>query len=521
MKVISTYAGHESSISIYDNGKITVIELDKFTGEKYFSLGKVPPVEQCEIIEQALATVDIENKFDLWINGSYEKRRNGVLDPKKMINIINAERSIHGPGHHMCHAHCAFWQSPFHKAYLISSDGGGNDGYFNIYHCNRKQGPLADEQIDRFDLGTFYGLISSLIPQVSKTTSWFFDLAGKSMALSTILDLPVEKEIIEAVRQMYTGESPKLLNKMFSLDRRWPDRNIKMSNKNQKDPTMIDNERIGYKLAKANQQIFEEKFRNVLADRQYHVGNHDDNLILVGGCALNVINNQKLKDKGYNVFVPPNPSDGGLSLGALFWWLHLAGHPIPDQDWKFSGIPLIENKKFRKKRKTPIKTLAKMLKEGAILGIVEGNMEIGPRALGHRSIICDPSVKGIKDKLNKEVKHREPFRPFAPIVLEEHLPLYFERSDWSNLYTMSYAVKSTFNFEVDFPAACHVDGTARVQVCDDTESTVYKLLEEVGTPLLNTSFNDNGKPIISNVEDAYSMLPSLDGIVVNGVLITK
>ena len=184
-------------------------------------------------------------------------------------------------------------------------------------------------------------------------------------------------------------------------------------------------------------------------------------------------------------------------------------------------IPLIENKKFRKKRKTPIKTLAKMLKEGAILGIVEGNMEIGPRALGHRSIICDPSVKGIKDKLNKEVKHREPFRPFAPIVLEEHLPLYFERSDWSNLYTMSYAVKSTFNFEVDFPAACHVDGTARVQVCDDTESTVYKLLEEVGTPLLNTSFNDNGKPIISNVEDAYMMLPSLDGIVVNGVLITK
>ena len=86
---------------------------------------------------------------------------------------------------------------------------------------------------------------------------------------------------------------------------------------------------------------------------------------------------------------------------------------------------------------------------------------------------------------------------------------------------MSYAVKSTFNFEVDFPAACHVDGTARVQVCDEKDSTVYKLLEEVGTPLLNTSFNDNGKPIISNTEDAYMMLPSLDGIVVNGVLITK
>ena len=162
-----------------------------------------------------------------------------------------------------------------------------------------------------------------------------------------------------------------------------------------------------------------------------------------------------------------------------------------------------------------------MIQDGAILGIVEGNMEVGPRALGHRSIICDPSIKGIKDKLNADVKHREFYRPFAPIVLEEHLDQYFERDDWSNLYTMSYAIKAKVEFESKFSAACHVDGTARVQVCDDMESTVYKLLEEVGTPLLNTSFNDNGKPIISNVEDAYMMLPSLDGIVVNGVLITK
>ena len=234
-----------------------------------------------------------------------------------------------------------------------------------------------------------------------------------------------------------------------------------------------------------------------------------------------VINNQKIKDRGFNVFVPPNPSDSGISLGSLFWFMHIAGIEIPDQDYKFSGIPLIENKKFRKKRKTPIKTLASMIQDGAILGIVEGDMEVGPRALGHRSIICDPSIKGIKDKINKDVKHREFYRPFAPIVLEEQLDQYFEREDWSNLEHMSYAVKAKIEFESKYSAACHVDGTARVQVCYDKDSTVYKLLEEVGTPLLNTSFNDNGKPIISNIEDAYMMLPSLDGIVVNGVLITK
>ena len=102
MKIISTYAGHESSISVYDNDKITIIELDKLTGEKYFSLGKVSAVEQSEIIEQALETIDVDNDFDMWINGSYHQRRNGTLEEKKMENIINYKRTVYGPGHHLC-----------------------------------------------------------------------------------------------------------------------------------------------------------------------------------------------------------------------------------------------------------------------------------------------------------------------------------------------------------------------------------------------------------------------------------
>ena len=520
MRIVSTYAGHESSITVYEDGKITIVELDKFTGEKYFSLGKVSTVEQADIIEQVLDSVGVENDFDMWINGSYHQRNNGILEVKKLENIINFKRTIHGPGHHLCHAHCAYWQSPFDKAFVISSDGGGNDGVFNMYRGNRKSGPLQMEQIDRFDLGNFYALVSSVIPQVGNTTKWIFDLAGKSMALSSYLDLPEDEELKKAVRQFYTGTSSKQFKEYLDLPRNWADHNQALSNAKHSALT-IDNERIGYKIAKANQECFEEKFVNVINDRQYQIGNCDDNIVLVGGCALNVVNNQKIKDMGFNVYVPPNPSDGGLSLGSMLWYLHLAQIEIPNQDFKFSGLPLVENKKFRKKKKTPIKTLANMIKEGAILGILEGNMEVGPRALGHRSIICDPSIKGMKDKLNESVKHREFYRPFAPIVLEEHLEQYFERQDWDNLEHMSYAVKAKIEFESKFNAACHVDGTARVQVCDDKDSTVYKLLEEVGTPLLNTSFNDNGKPIISNTEDAYMMLPSLDGIVVNGVLITK
>ena len=522
MRIISTYAGHESSMSVYVDGKITVIELDKFTGNKYFSLRLCNVVEQSEIIEQALEAAGVENDFDIWINGSFHDNENGTLAEDKLENIINFKRTIRGPGHHMCHAHSSYWQSPFDKAYLMSSDGGGNDGYFNIYTCNRKTGPILQERIDRFDLGTFYGLVACTIPQVGKTTRFFYDAAGKAMALASQIERALDPDLLSAMRSFYANGDKNKLLKYIGMDSKDFYHNLKLTKGNETAKT-VENNRLGMMIAMANQKVFEEKFANILFDRQYYVGLQQDNLIITGGCALNVTNNQRLNDlyPETNTFVAPNPTDGGLSLGGLFWYLHLTGIDIPDQDYKFSGIPLIENKKLRKKRKTPIKTIAKMITEGKVLGILEGNAEIGPRALGHRSIIVDPSIRGMKEKINDQVKHREWFRPFAPIVLEEHLDRYFVRKNWENLEHMSYAVEAKPEFERKFNAACHVDGTARVQVCDEKDSTVYKLLKEIGTPLLNTSFNDNGKPIVSNVEDAYNMLEYLDGIVVNGVLITK
>ena len=524
MKIISTYSGHESNISFYVDGKITVVELDKLYGEKYLKLDLMSAVEQSELIELAMDTAGIENDFDIWVNGSYHGRRNGVLEYRKMENIINAKRMLYGPGHHACHAHSAFWQSPFDRAWLISSDGGGNDGYFNIYQCTRKTGPTPDEQIDRFDFGTLYGLIAALCPQVGKSPAWFYDVAGKAMALAGQLDAKTPHDLKEIVRSIYSTSKGGFadlgdytgvtdISKVNAL-------NIKMS-KHKGKFNHFNDQRLGLKIAKANQEVLEEKYQNIIDDRQYQLGLYEDNLILTGGVALNVANNENLKNHlKCDVFVPPNPTDGGLSLGGLFWYMHLVGIEVPDQDWKFSGTPLIENvaKIKKRKRKSSIKTIAKMIKEGAILGIVEGDSELGPRALGRRSIICDPTNKDIAKKLNKDIKHREWYRPFAPIMLEEHLEG-IETHSTNNLEHMSYAVKVSLDFERTYPAVVHVDGTSRVQVCTDKNSTVYKLLKEIGTPLLNTSFNDNGNPIVSNVEDAYMMLPSLDGIVVNGMLI--
>ena len=91
MRIISTYAGHESNISFYDNGKITVVELDKLTNSKYFNLHYTSTVEKAELLEQAMELAGVENDFDMWINGSYHLRRNGILEFKKLENIINTK----------------------------------------------------------------------------------------------------------------------------------------------------------------------------------------------------------------------------------------------------------------------------------------------------------------------------------------------------------------------------------------------------------------------------------------------
>ena len=114
------------------------------------------------------------------------------------------------------------------------------------------------------------------------------------------------------------------------------------------------------------------------------------------------------------------------------------------------------------------------------------------------------------------------FRPFAPVVLEEHLH-YFKTVSTDNLEFMGYAIQANDEFKEKFPDVVHVDGTSRVQLCTDTNSTVYKLMKELGTPLLNTSFNIQGQPIIARESEAFMMLEEggLDAILLNGVLYKK
>jgi carbamoyltransferase len=220
----------------------------------------------------------------------------------------------------------------------------------------------------------------------------------------------------------------------------------------------------------------------------------DNNLVYMGGVALNCLANRQLGPKFDNIWIMPNPGDAGSSLGAaalaygkkLNWQDAYLGHNIPGQ--------------------YPVKELLNELVTNKIVGVASGPAEFGPRALGNRSLLADPRGPEIKDKVN-EIKRRQQFRPFAPVILEEYADEYFNMPSGFKTSPYMQAVATCLHPDL-FPAIIHVDGTSRVQtVPKDCKSGIRQLLEAwhvwTGCPmLLNTSLNIRGEPMVNNRSDA-------------------
>ena len=217
----------------------------------------------------------------------------------------------------------------------------------------------------------------------------------------------------------------------------------------------------------------------------------------MGGCALNCVANSIAHMTFDNVWIMPNPGDAGSSVGAVL------AHYKTFINWPgaFLGYNI-------KGRYPTAKVINKLLND-KITAVAAGRAEFGPRALGHRSILADPRGDDVKDRVNN-IKQREAFRPFAPMIMEEHVDEYFEhlhkpRSVANNPY-MQMTMKCK---RPDlFPAIVHYDNTSRVQTVNKNDCpNVYNLLKQwykhTGCPmLLNTSLNIKGKPIVNNELDA-------------------
>jgi carbamoyltransferase len=253
---------------------------------------------------------------------------------------------------------------------------------------------------------------------------------------------------------------------------------------------------------------------------------------ITGGGALNVVLNQRIKNEfDLNLFVSPNPNDCGLSLGAIF----LHSQHNNKIDITYNGLPILDKEKLeyyiknKPFEKFSYSVICEKLKEGKILGVILNDSEVGPRALGNRSIICDPSFVGMKDTLNHKVKFREWYRPFAPFCLEEEAGRFFESKNFENFEFMSYAPLVKKEYIEKLPSITHFDKSSRLQtVSEGSNYFFYNLLKKFSEysdcpVLLNTSFNIRGNPILSTYEDAFFVLENteLDILVTEDYIIYK
>jgi carbamoyltransferase len=264
------------------------------------------------------------------------------------------------------------------------------------------------------------------------------------------------------------------------------------------------------------------------------------NLCYAGGVGLNSVANKKILDNTpfERIFIQPGACDSGIALGCVFHGAHII-HREPPGKYRLRNAYLgrtysdeeiladlagVKNNTVRKEQEGALKA-AQRLAQGKILGWFEGGSEIGPRALGHRSIICDPRKPEMKDTLNARVKHREGFRPFAPSVLLENVSEYFDLDCESPYMLLIAEVKEDKRHLV--PSITHVDGTARVQtVTGEDNGKYYDLIREVGTitgvpVILNTSYNIAGEPIVETPGDAVKcfMSTEMDYLVIEDYLI--
>ena len=298
-------------------------------------------------------------------------------------------------------------------------------------------------------------------------------------------------------------------------------------------------------IAAATQQVFEETLFFML--NKLYKKHPSKNLILSGGSALNsLVNGKILKNTPFkNLYITPDPGDGGGSLGAALYTYHCLlknpGHILLPSAYLGPEFPFSQIKKSIDKYKLKSKFIpdnqelsdivSDLLIKQKVIGWFQGRMEWGPRALGNRSILAAATSREMQNIINAKVKHREMFRPFAPVILREKTKDYFITDKnipvSADYMLMVYPFKKSVQSKV--PAVVHVDGTGRLQTIDEQSNPKYYRLiksyyQKTGIPLiLNTSFNVKGEPIVCTPEDAIKCFlnTEIDYLVLGNYLIKK
>jgi carbamoyltransferase len=482
---------------------------------------------------------------------SMRERAQAINDPL----YLSQSNKVVTISHHLAHAYSAFAVCPFDDGVVMVVDGVGSycsdvsEGYPHIngvaplaresesyYSFNGSKietlkkvwmGPtrgfLSDEFYNMAGLGALYSRVSSYIFADWNKCGEVMGLApyGRADQIRPLLDIKDGEldvpDWLDEFRQPWLPDG----------EEKW-----------EASPSMQHWKDMAWRVQDDTEKVLLERaiwLRETTGAR---------NLCIAGGVALNCVANGRLvREAGFdNVWIQPAAGDDGIAIGCAYYG-HLAiqgkarsfvmNHAYLGVDYDDEEIReatdrwLVRAETVNTRSENIALDTAKVLAEGHVVGWFQGGSEFGPRALGNRSILADPRKAEMKDILNSRVKHRQAFRPFAPIVLGERSNEIFEGDEDSPFMLIAKRVRREWRDRI--PAIVHVDGTARVQtVRRETNELLHRLLEEfnaiTGVPvLLNTSFNVKGEPIVETPEDAMECFLStgIDYLVLHDRLIAK
>ena len=523
---------HDSAACLFSNGQLVfACEEEKFTGIKHDNSFPFKTIEHIfktyKIKENEIEAVcyyeDPKIKLQRVVNNikpqffknpfySISSYINIKKNIKKIDNLISKYcTNVFYSTHHESHLYYSFYTSNFENAICLSIDGVGEIDTMSLGLADKLGIDYISMAKYPHSLGLFYSAMTAFLGFRPNEGEY------KVMGLASYGNPNV---YIDKVRQLIKYENSSLSCNMDIFC--WNKSKKSMFNDGlsellEMEPRSMDSglEPYHMDLAAAVQKRYEEILFDVL--KSISLINDNRNLCLGGGCAYNGTANGKIVRNSHfnNLWIPPAPSDAGSAIGACLHYLvknkklnnRVNKTPFLGPIYLHNDImSAIKGRRYIKfnNEDTMLRNIAKKIKEGKVIGWYQGHCEFGSRALGNRSILADPTIPGMKDRINKVIKKREGFRPFAPMVTKDKQHIYFDITD--DVPYMNQVVQVKLEFREKLPAVTHIDGSARIQTVY-RNTLIYKLLIEFekisGYPiLLNTSFNIKDKTMVLTPKDA-------------------
>jgi len=441
--------------------------------------------------------------------------------------------------HHTAHAASAFYASPFQEAAVLAVDGIGEISSTSFFSGEGNKLKFLQEVSLPASIGFLWESLSHFLgfsvydaAKVMGLAAYgnnqrYLEYFNKIVKTRPKGEFEMDNEVLRFESITYDPSSANCqgLEALFALKKR---------------------ER-GQELTQAYEDIA-ASLQAVTDEIMFHMTKHlydrvgSDNLCLAGGVTLNCVTNRIAFEETpfANLFVQPAAHDAGTALGAAFFiWNHLLGNEQRQPMVHAYLGPLFTNSEIEvelqahrlsyKHTNQIEREVAELISQNHIVGFFQGRMEIGPRALGNRSLLADPRHPDMRGILNRKVKHREYFRPLAPSILSEEAKNWFhikKETSAADFMLMAYPVKESVREKI--PAVVHVDGTSRIQaVKQETNPRYHKLISEFyrisGVPIvLNTSFNDS-EPIVCTPKDAINtfLKTEIDYLALGDFLVSK